>query len=174
MRKSMCAAAALLLAACGSQDEGGKSEAGEAGKAAAGEAAGSGGVSFEPGLWETTVQVVSMNMPNMPAGMSAPMPPPTTTTYCMTPEQAARPSADMLTGSGASGGCTYENFSMTNGRLQGAVQCSQEGASMRSTMDGRFSANDYEIDTQVQTDTGGVTTRMEARTTGRRIGDCPA
>ena len=179
MRRAGTAFAALLLAACGGQS--GNEQAGNAAGGTETEAAGGGGggggaasVALQPGMWETTVEVVRMNMPNMPQGMATPTPPPTTISYCLTPEQAARPSADFLTGSGETGGCTYENFSMENGRIQGTVSCNAQGTQMRSTLDGQFTPSSYEMNTQVQTTTGGMTMDMETRTSARRTGDCPA
>ena len=161
MRHLMAAAPALLLIACGSGGGGGGGTGG-------GDSAG-----FQPGQWETTIQVVSMNVPNMPKGMAAPTPPPTTVRNCLTPEQARQPSADFLTGSGSSG-CTSENFSMANGRISGTVQCNAQGTTMRSTMDGRYTPTTYEMTMQTQTQAQGQTMEMEVRANARRIGDCPA
>lgn len=179
MRHAGTAIALLLLAACGGQsgNEAGGNEAGgnEAGgtEAPGGGGGGAASVALQPGMWETTVEVVRMNMPNMPAGMTPPMPPPTTVNYCLTAEQAAQPNANFLTGSGEAGGCTSENLSMANGRIQGVVTCSAQGTSMRSTMDGRFTPTGYEMTTQVETNAAGQTVEMETRTRARRTGDCP-
>jgi hypothetical protein len=176
MRHAIAASAALLLAACGGQD-GGNGQANDGNATApggGGSAAGGGNVAMQPGEWETTTQVLSMNVPNMPQGATPPTPPPTTVRSCLTQDQAAQPSADFITGSGENGGCTSENFSMANGRMQGTVQCSAEGASMRSTVDGSFTPTSYDVRQQVQTSAQGISMTMESRTTGRRLGDCPA
>ena len=176
MRVAATGIAILMLAACGGQSGGGN----EAGDNAAGgaEAGSSGGgaasVALQPGMWETTVEVVRMNVPNMPAGASRPLPPPQTVNYCLTAAQAAQPNANFLTGSGEAGGCTSENLSMANGRIQGTVTCNAQGAQMRSTMDGQFTPTSYEMTTQVQTSQAGMTVDMETRTRARRTGDCPA
>lgn len=176
-------AAALLLASCGGQDEAGD---GTAGNEAANEAAGTetasaaggstggGAASFQPGQWEVRAEVRRISMPNMPAGATPPMPPPTTITFCMTPEQARRPDANSLTANARESGCNYQNFSMGNGRISGSVQCDTGGAQMQTTLDGRFTATSYDINQRVQVTTSGVSTDMEAHTTGRRIGECPA
>lgn len=171
MRKSAVAIAALLMISCSGQEKGGNEAAGnEAGGSESGGTAAA--ASLQPGQWETRIEVTKMSVPNMPQGMSPPLPPPTSVSYCLTPEQAAQPNANFLTGSGESGGCTYENFSMRNGRLQGTVQCNHEGATMRSTMDGSFSATSYEINSRAQTSMSGMTMEMETRTSARRTGDC--
>jgi hypothetical protein len=129
---------------------------------------------MQPGEWETTVEVVRMEAPNMPQGMNMPMPAATTIRTCLTAEQVSRPNAGFLTGKGDASGCTYENFSMAGGRIQGSVQCSSQGTTMRSTFNGQFSATSYEMTQQVETGAQGMTMEMESRTSGRRIGDCPA
>jgi hypothetical protein len=115
-----------------------------------------------------------MNVPNMPQGVTPPTPPPTTVRSCITPEQAARPNANFLTGSGESGGCNFENFNMAGGRLQGAVTCNAQGTTMRSTFEGQFTPTSYEMTTQVETNAGGMAMNMATRTSARRVGDCPA
>ena len=178
MRVAVGGIAILMLAACGGQS-GGNEAAGNAtggntaGAAEAPAGGGAAGVALQPGQWETTVEVVRMNMPNMPAGASPPLPPPTTVNYCLTAAQAAQPNANFLTGSGEAGGCTSENLSMANGRIQGTVTCNAQGAQMRSTMDGQFTPTSYEMTTQVQTSQAGMTVDMETRTRARRTGDCP-
>jgi hypothetical protein len=184
----------LLLAACGG-GSGGESDSGNAaagGEAAAGAGAGAGAgaaegaagdaggggggavaASFAPGLWETTTVVLSMNVPNMPQGFRPPMPPATTVRHCLTPEQVSRPPADFMSGGGESGGCTYRDFAMANGRIRGTVQCGADGGAMRMTMDGSFTPTRYEMNQQVETSGQGMTMNIESRTTGRRVGDCP-
>lgn len=178
MRLSITAIAALLLVSCGSQDPAGDgSAAGNEAAAASGGGDGGGSgaaASFEPGQWETTTEVTRLNMAGMPAGVTPPMPPPTTISYCMTPDKARRPDANFLTGSSEGSGCSYTDFTMSGGRIQGTVQCNQQGTSMRTAMSGQFTATGYEMTQQVQVTAGGITTDMESRTTGRRVGDCPA
>jgi len=188
MRHGMAAVAALLLAACGGEggDESASGNAGAGGEAAAdaraiegadGDAAGGGGgavaASFSPGLWETTTVVLGMNVPNMPQGFRPPMPPATTVRHCLTPEQVSRPPADFMSGGGESGGCTYQDFAMANGRIRGTLQCGADGGSMRMTMDGSFTPTRYEMNQRVETGGQGMTMNIESRTTGRRVGDCP-
>lgn len=168
MRTSIAAAAALLLVACGSRDKAGNSSA--EGGAGSGPAA---GASFQPGQWEVTSQVTRMTIPNMPPGVAAPTPPPTTVRYCMTAAQASRPDANFLTGGGQAGGCTYSDFSMAGGHLQGNIQCNQQGTTMHTAMTGDFTATGYEITQRTQVNAGGISTDVESRTTGRRVGDCP-
>jgi hypothetical protein len=175
MRIAVTTAAILMLAAC--SGSGGGNEQAPA-NAAGGEAAAESGeaarVSLQPGQWETTVTITRMDVPNMPQGVNQTMPPPTTIRSCITPEQASQPNANFLTGSGETGGCTYENFSMTGGRIQGIVSCNSQGTTMRTTLDGQFTPTSYEMNNQVETNAGGMAMNMATRTTARRVGDCPA
>lgn len=171
MRKTTSTIAVLLLAACSGQS--GNEQAATNGASESGSAS----VALQPGQYETTVEVTRVamaNMPNMPAGMTPPTPPPTTVRSCLTPEQAARPNANFLSGSGDTGGCEYSNFSMDGGRMRGTVECSSEGSTMRSTFDGRLSGDGYQMTSQAQVTASGMTMEMDTRTTSRRIGDCPA
>ncbi|HEX8364685.1 MAG TPA: DUF3617 domain-containing protein [Allosphingosinicella sp.] len=182
MRQWIGIAAALALAGCGGGGEGGDANkaAGNAGGnagagAEGGEAGGGGGsASLQPGQWEITTNVTSMNVPGMPAGMTPPMPPPTTVRACLTAAQAAQPGAGFLSGSGEAQGCTYESNSIGGGRIQAVVQCNQAGTTMRSTMTGQFTADSYEVNQQVETSAQGQNMQIQSRTTGRRVGDCPA
>ena len=113
MRHKLIAIATLLLAACGSQDKAGNGGANAAaGESAAAEAEAS-AIALTPGEWETTVEVASLNIvggPQLPGGMTPPLPPPTTIRSCLTPEQAARPNANFLTGSGERGRLQLREF----------------------------------------------------------------
>lgn len=178
MRRAIAAIGMLALAACGGQSgneqaaKSGNAAAESGGTAAAGAGAGAAAASLQAGQWEITTAVLSMEVPNMPAGMSPPTPPPTTVRTCLTPDQARAPNGGFLTGSGEGSGCTAQNMSMTGGRIQGTVQCSQQGSQMHSTMEGQFSPTSFEINQQVETAAQGMTMNMRSRTTGRRVGDC--
>lgn len=188
MRQWIGFAGALALAGCGGGDgdankaatgnmsgnAGAGAEAGgNAGSGAESGGGGGGSASLQPGQWEITTNVTRLAVPGMPAGMSPPMPPPTTVRACLTAAQAAQPGAGFLSGSGEGQGCTYESNSIGGGRIQAVVQCSQQGTTMRSTMTGQFTATSYEVSQQAQISAQGQTTETESRTTGRRVGDCP-
>lgn len=186
MKAMIVGAAALLLASCGSRDEAGNAAAngaagnGAAGKATAadgGPAAAAAAISLRPGQWETRVEVLRLDMggmPNMPAGMNTPLPPPTTILSCLTPEQASRPNADFITGSGEQGGCTYQDFSMAGGRIRGTVTCNAQGTQMRTTMNGEFAPDSYRMESESRISANGNTIDTASRISARRIGDCPA
>src|SRR6188474_3124710 len=100
MRRSIAMFSALLLASCGGQggNENQTSETQGASKAAESGAAGGGDVTLQPGLWESTVEVVSMTMPNMPQGMTLPKQAAVSTRTCMTASQLTAPGPSMFSG----------------------------------------------------------------------------
>lgn len=161
-------AAAAALSACGGGDGDGNKAAGAAG----GGGGGAGGATMQPGEWEMTTTVTNMNVPGMPAGMKAPMPAPQTARNCLTPADVAE-NANFVNES-AGEGCTAQNSSMRGGRIQATVQCNRPEGQMRMTMNGQYTPTTLELTQQVQTTAGGQNVEMEARITGRRIGDCPA
>jgi hypothetical protein len=169
MKHAPIVIAILLLAACGSQDK--------AGNGAAAKAGGGATIALAPGQWETIVEVTGLNItggPRLPGGMTPPLPPPTTVRSCLTPEQAARPNANFLSGSGEGGGCNSENLSMAGGSIQGTITCSSAGATIRTTINGRFGTDSYETESQSRITSNGMTMETTGRTRSRRVGDCPA
>lgn len=129
-----------------------------------------------PGEWETSVQVIDMDMampgmaPQAHAEMKKSMMASASRTFksCMTPEQAEKPGAGTLTGK-ADGRCTYRNFTMANGRIDGTLVCTDpRGGEMKQTIAGTFTPTSFALDSAL--DTAGM--KMKARTSGRRVGEC--
>jgi hypothetical protein len=179
------AAAALLIASCGDRREAGNgsapanatADAGKPADATRARTAPAEMAALTPGEYETTIEVLRMDIvggPRIPGGIVPPVPPPSTVRSCLTPEQARRPDAGFLTGKGAQAGCAYENLTMSDGRIQGAVTCDSQGTRVRTTMDGRFGSDSYTVESQSRIETNGMTIESAGRATSRRIGDCPA
>lgn len=168
-------AATLLLGACSGQSgnetaaNGSESEASTGATGASGPAL----AALQPGQWETTVEILRMEMPGMPAGMPAPTIPATTTRHCVTPEEAAQPPAEFFAGNPGDA-CQRENFTIGNGRVSGVITCSAEGTTIRSEMEGQFSSTSFEMTSRTQTTAQGMTMNGETRIRSRRVGDCPA
>jgi hypothetical protein len=171
MRKILGAITVLTLAACGSQsgnEQAGNGQAGAAPAAAGGSAA----TTLQPGQWETTIEILNISAPNMPAGMTPPRMPARTVSVCITPEQAGNPNAGVLSGNSNQAGCNTENYSVAGGRIQGTITCDIQGARTRTTMTGQFTPTSYEMTSQSEAIVGGMTTNTETRITARRTGDC--
>jgi hypothetical protein len=170
---SIAAAGLLTLAGCGS---GGKADGNGAAKADDAAPAASGGkIEIEPGEWETTVETVKVEAPNMPAGAAAMMQgmmgEKKTSRECITPEEA-KADADFFTEDKDSN-CTREGFAVGGGRIKGSMTCTAEGGKSTISMEGRYSGTSYDMNSKISTEGQGQSMTIEARTTGRRIGDCP-
>ena len=174
MRRSIAVFSALLLASCGGQGGNENVQTAENGASAASApaAAGGGDVTLQPGMWESTVEIVSMNMPNMPQGMTMPKQAAITSSACLTAAQLTAPGPDFFSGN-KDANCTSQNFSMSGGRLQGTLQCNVAGTTQRMTMDGQFTPTSYVVNQHVETTVSGMATEQEVRVTSRRVGDCP-
>jgi hypothetical protein len=160
----------LVLAAC-------SGPAGNQQEAASGEAAGGGGgapgaIALQAGMWEFTVEVAEMNIPNMPKGM-VPMPPPTTIRNCLTPEQARAPDANFFSGKNE-GGCTSQNMTFGGGRIAGTITCETPQGTTQVVLDGRYDATSYQMTQNIQAQMAGQSVNMQNRVNARRVGDCPA
>ena len=128
---------------------------------------------LKPGMWETTQEVVSMEMPGVPAEqLKAAAAQKATSQSCITPEQANSSRAEFLANQ-QQGKCTSADWSMSGGKMKGTMTCAADKAESNMVMkiDGDFGETSYDIaiDTEMA---GGV--KMKARSRARRIGDCPA
>jgi hypothetical protein len=174
MRRSIAMFSALVLASCGGQggNENQSTESQGASKAAESGAAGGGNVTLQPGLWESTVEIVSMTMPNMPQGMTMPNLSGSQHRDLHDGGAARRAWSELLPGN-KDANCTSQNFSMSGGRLQGTLQCEVAGTTQRMTMDGQFTPTSYEVTQHIEMTVSGVATEQEVRVTSHRVGDCP-
>jgi uncharacterized protein DUF3617 len=172
MRAALLAAAALIaLAGCGEKaaDKGGNMSASEVADQLA-------AVKIEPGEWEATTEFVSAGGAGMPKdAVEQILGKKTSARHCVTPEQAARPDANFLAAQ-KNNSCTYQDFSMKDGRMTGTMTC-QGGDTPGKTvmaMGGEYGSTSYDMTMDMTTSglPGGMTMNVKARTTGRRIGDC--
>ncbi|WP_066480430.1 MULTISPECIES: DUF3617 domain-containing protein [unclassified Sphingomonas] len=179
----------LMLAACGGGSGGNSTveQAAETGEvdltnAAPGEVAkqakASGAMRLNPGEWETTVEVVDIDIPGMPKGgphsdvMKVMREAKTTVTNCVTPEEAENPESGVFTGS--NGQCRYERFRMGGGRIDGTLACRGKdgGGDMRMSVNGTFSDTAFALDNAMETRMGDSVMKMRAKVSGKRIGAC--
>ena len=167
MRK-LAAMSLLLIAAC--SDEAGKEKAGSAAETA--------NLKLEAGQWETTSEIVRMTSADGGAGAAAmekAAGTKTTTTSCITPEQANKPGSQLFAGDKSS--CAYDNFYMTRGRLNASMTCTQPGANgnIMMNVDGTYSATSFEANVDMSTHfVGPGDMKVTSKISGRRIGACPA
>lgn len=168
--------AMAMLAACNSGPTVTKENASVAEVAEAAKSA----VKMQPGQWETTVKVVSIDGPGLPPEVQNAMKQQKQehkVATCLTPEQAEKPPEEML---GATKGCTYEKFSMAGGAMSGTLVCKgMPGMTgeVRSSMSGTFSSTRYDFTSETQMDMpaapgGGGKMTTKTQISGKRIGEC--
>ncbi|MEO9129881.1 MAG: DUF3617 domain-containing protein [Sphingomonas sp.] len=142
-------------------------------------------VKLEPGKWETSITILSLEGPGLPPNMATAMKDRMKgqkVETCLTPEQAAKPPQDML---GAAKNCTYEKFEMGGGKMSGTLVCKNApgmpGGEMRATMSGNFASTNYNITSESTMSmpampgapAGGVMT-SKTQVVGKRLGACDA
>ena len=133
-------------------------------------------LAIDPGLWEVASEVTAVSAPNLPiAARDDMIGPRARGQACLTPEDAARPSARFLAGRGGDR-CAYADFAMDGGRMTGTMRCAEpDGGETLARMTGDYGRESYRLDMAIETPgPDGAAMRIETRTMGRRIGDCPA
>ncbi len=125
---------------------------------------------IEPGLWALGSEVIDVSAPDLPREirnrMIGPRP---GMRHCITPDQAASPSANFLAGRG-DGACRYRAFSVEGGRIEGDMVCPDAEARMTGT----YSAERYDMRMEMRSPMpGGAVMTLQVRSTGERIGACP-
>lgn len=126
---------------------------------------------IEPGLWELGSEVLDVRAPDLPfeirermIGRRSRM------RHCITPEQAAQPSATFLAGRGERE-CAYRDFTVGGGRLSGSMTCPYARASMQ----GRYGRGFYVLRMEMVTPgPDGTMMTLDLRASGRRVGACDA
>ncbi|AYJ84650.1 DUF3617 domain-containing protein (plasmid) [Sphingomonas paeninsulae] len=144
-------------------------------------------IKLEPGKWQTTVKIVSIDAPGMPAATASAMKQQMSAMgsqsveMCITPEMAAKPPENMF--AGAAKNCTYEKFKMSGGKMDATLSCKNGTAGlpgdMRSEMSGTFSTTSYAVtsDTQMSMPpmpgaAPGAKMNTKTEVTGKRLGVC--
>lgn len=168
MKKGLLTTALILaLAGCGEQKKGNMSAEQVADELA--------GMKINPGQWEATNEILSVSAPGMPKNVVQQMLRKTIVRNCITPEQAANPDANFLAAQKDSN-CTYQDWSMSGGKMSGIMTCGGEGmpGQMKMNMQGRYGATSYAMDMSMETAgmPGGMNMTVKSRTTGRRVGEC--
>lgn len=123
----------------------------------------------EPGQWETTVTVDSVDMPGAPPQMARMMGGKTTrSSYCLTPEQASKGPQELLKQNQS---CRFTHYSMTGGRISTEMSCSQNGGTLIARSEGSYTPTSMKVSSVAQM-SGKMEMRMSSSMTGRRIGAC--
>jgi Protein of unknown function (DUF3617) len=145
--------------------------------------------SINPGQWAVSSEILAVDMPGMPAKekeMMAAMTKAmvgqkTVNESCISPEQAAKPNAEMFAANGG-GSCTFETFTIFSGKMNAVMDCAAPGGAagkMHLVMSGQYGGDSYDITSEIKMSgmpsgsaAGGMT--ITSRSSGKRSGACKA
>lgn len=157
----------LLAAAC--SDSGGAGQKTD-------DAAAKKAMELNAGQWQTSAQfsdvkVVDGETPAIKAAVGETM----TATACVGEAEGKKPQAALFAAAGDS--CTWQNFYMSRGRINGDMRCRRDGASgdIMVSMQGTYTADSFEVATDTRTVLSGPGDIEATGTmTGRHAGACTA
>jgi hypothetical protein len=178
MRKLVLLAACAALAACGKGPQGEDRSASVAEVAKKAGGAGMSRVFVDPGLWEQTVTLLSVDAPGMPpearASMRQAMGHAQVHRACLTPEEAKNPREDFFTGKDEN--CRYQHFNWGGGKIDLKLECEHPNAKQMMELAGTYEARRYSL-TMTATNEGSRPEEqlvMKMRVDARHIGPCAA
>jgi hypothetical protein len=132
-------------------------------------------VKVEPGQWERTTEILAAEGAVSEAERSQIVGRKTTSSDCITPAQAERPSANFLAAQQNSE-CTYHEFRMQGGKLSSRTSCVGKDSpdQLVTVMTGDYAPDSYDMRTKVQTPGQAGLVTITTRTRGKRVGECTA
>ena len=140
-------------------------------------------VSLQPGMWETTVQFNSVDLPGASpqelAQMRMMMSRPQTHSECITPEQAADPVQRMMNAGNSGNACRFSDSTFANGVIRVHGSCQAQGRGTANTiMEGSFTATTIQANITSEMHAppgtqGPQSARMSGTMSAHRTGDCP-
>lgn len=123
----------------------------------------------QPGQWESTVTIHSIDMPGAPPEVAKMMKGKTTMQkYCISPEQAAKGPREMLKQNPS---CRFTRYAMAGGKLDTAMTCNQDGGTMTAQASGSYTPTSFNL-TSTAVMSGKMAMTMRSTSTGRRLGSC--
>ena len=129
---------------------------------------------IQPGQWQTTVTIKSMDMPDAPPQIAQMMRSrmaggkPTQTSYCVTAEQAAKGPQELLKQNPS---CRFTKFSTANGVIATEMTCAQNGGTMTARGKGTYTADSFDVSSTAVI-SGQMSMQVTSNMVGRRIGPC--
>ena len=128
----------------------------------------------EPGLWQSKVTVVDMNIPGIPPQYAAKMKQQMaehrneSSKHCIKPEDVKKPKEDFF---GAGKSCRYDHFTMGGGKIDMQMVCKEEGSTQTMNASGTYTPTSYSMDMS-STGTGDEKMSMKMHVDSQRVGEC--
>ena len=129
-----------------------------------------------PGKWQQTATLVSIDAPGMPpeakAMMQQAMGQAQVHDVCLTPEQAKSPKEDFF--AGADKNCRYEHFNWGGGKIDLKLNCKHPNATQTMVLVGDYKPDSYTM-TMTATNQGGGPAEqmvMTMKVDAERTGEC--
>lgn len=173
--RALLLAAACTLAAC-SPPASQSNDASKAGSAATPSTAGPPVQAIQPGQYRTTVTIMSINMPGMPASVVEKMrAQPNVSEDCVTSDDIGELTRKSLVDADEGQTCSENRITSANGRIEGTATCrNEDGGAYTMQVNGTYGANHVVMDMNMsgQTPMGPISQQMHMVTD--RIGECPA
>jgi len=169
---SLALLASLALAACGSQ---GSVEAENESVESLAKKMDEADIRLEPGQWESTMTLESMEVSGMPPEarkmMDAQKGTAHTFSHCLTPEDAAAPKAGFFQQDAS--GCTYDHFTMAGGKIDAEMTCPDVSGMGKMKMQGTYSPAAYTMAIQSEGQMQpGQPMKVSMKIASRRTGEC--
>jgi hypothetical protein len=171
--KGLLFASACLLAACSPP----ASRQNANGSSSANAPANSGaaiGAALQPGQYRTTMTIVSMNMPGMPAGMAEKMrAAPNVSEDCVTSGDIAEMTRKSLLSEDSHQHCSENHITSANGRIDGTATCDNgSGGTYTIQMHGAYGANHAEMDMTTSGQLPAGPMQQQVHMVMERVGEC--
>jgi Protein of unknown function (DUF3617) len=131
---------------------------------------------IDPGEWEQTVRLVSIDAPGMPeqvrTAMQKAMHSAQVHKVCLSPEDAKNPREDFFTGKDES--CRYEHFKWGGGKIDLKLICKRPGGNQNMELAGTYAPRGYTM-TMTATSEGGAPQeqmKMVMKVDAKHVGAC--
>ena len=136
------------------------------------------GFTIQPGEWESKLTIEQMAIPGISPKMQREMKTQMgdnqvhTSRQCLTPEQVKQPKADFFTGQDKS--CKYQHFTMSSGKIDIQMACSEQGSTQTTNMSGTYTPTSYSMDMSSSGGDGesGQNMSMKMHVDSHRVGEC--
>ena len=132
----------------------------------------------DPGKWQQTVTLVSIDAPGMPKeardAMQRAMSTSQLNEVCLSPEEAKSPREDFFTGKDES--CRYEHFNWGSGKIDLKLMCNHPNARQEMTLAGVYAPKSYSMTMTManQGKTPEEQMKMTMKVDAKNVGQCTA